>query len=151
MAAIHHFEAHAIWHAGGEGLTTGNHRIEFEGRPAIEAAAAPQYKGDPSRVNPEELFVASLASCQMLTYLALAARSGVGVITYEDRARGTLTIADKKMRVTEVVLRPRITLAPGTDEAKARALVEAAHDGCFIANSVACTVRTEAELVVGSA
>jgi organic hydroperoxide reductase OsmC/OhrA len=151
MAAIHYFEAHAVWRRGGEGVATGNHRIEFEGRPAIEAAAAPQYKGDPSRVNPEELFVASLASCQMLTYLALAARAGVSVLAYDDRARGTLTIADKKMRITEVVLRPRITLAPGTDEAKARGLVEAAHDGCFIANSVACTVRTEPELVVGDA
>jgi organic hydroperoxide reductase OsmC/OhrA len=105
-----------------------NHRLEFANRPAIEASGAPQYKGDATKLNPEELFVASLASCQMLTYLALAGRAGIDVLAYEDHAQGTLTIADKKMRVTQVALKPRITIAPGGDEAKARALVEAAHD-----------------------
>ena len=73
--------------------------------------------------------------------------AGIDVLAYEDTATGSMTIADKRMRITEVRLRPRITIAPGSDEAKARSLVEAAHDGCFIANSVACTVRTEPEIV----
>jgi organic hydroperoxide reductase OsmC/OhrA len=102
-------------------------------------------------VNPEELFVASLASCQLLTYLALAARAGVQVLAYEDDARATLAITDKKMRITEVALRPRIRLAPGSDAEKARALVAAAHDGCFIANSVRCTVHAMADVVVDGA
>lgn len=150
MATTHHFEARAVWRKGADGVATSNHRIEIAGRPAIEASAAPQYRGDPARVNPEELFVASLASCQMLTYLALAARAGIDVLAYEDGARGTLAIADKKMRVTEVLLQPRITLAEGADEIKARTLVEAAHAGCFIANSVACAVRIAAELVTAA-
>lgn len=147
MAGTHHFEARIDWHKGGEGVAAGNHRIELAGRPIIEASGAPQYRGDPDRVNPEELFAASLASCQMLTYLALAPRAGVDVLAYEDRAQATLAIAEKKMRVTEVRLRPRITVAAGTDLAQARALVERAHDGCFIANSVACAVHIEPELV----
>jgi organic hydroperoxide reductase OsmC/OhrA len=151
MATQHRFEARLTWRKGGEGVAAGNHRVELAGRPPLEMSAAPQYRGDPSRLNPEELFVAALASCQALTYLALAGRAGVDVLAYEDRAEGTLAIADKKMRMTEVVLRPRITVAPGTDEAKARDLVEAAHAGCFIANSVACAVRTEPELVAGGA
>jgi organic hydroperoxide reductase OsmC/OhrA len=149
MATTHRFEARALWRKGAAGGATSNHRIEFAGRPAIEASAAPQYRGDPARVNPEELFLAALVSCQMLTYLALAARAGIDVLAYDDRAQATLAIADRKMRVTEVLLRPRITLAAGADEAKARALVEAAHDGCFIANSVACAVLVEAELGTG--
>lgn len=151
MAATHHYEAHLAWRKGGEGVAATNHTVAFAGRPALEVSAAPEYRGDPTRLNPEELFVASLASCQALTYLVLAGRGGVDVVAYEDRARGTLTIRDKKMRMVEVVLRPCITLAPGTDEAKARALVDAAHDGCFIANSVACEVKVEAELAVASA
>lgn len=151
MAPTHHFEARAVWRKGDPSGAFGNHRLEFAGRPAIEASGAPQYKGDPAKLNPEELFVAALASCQMLTYLALAGRAGIDVLAYEDRAEGTLTIADKKMRVTEVALKPRITIAPGSDAAKARALVEAAHDGCFIANSVSCAVHAEAEVVVGAA
>jgi peroxiredoxin-like protein len=149
--ATHRFEARLAWRPGAEGLAARTHTVAFEGKAAIEVAPAPQYKGDPSRTNPEELFVAALASCQLLTYLALAERAGVVVTAYEDHASGTLAIADRRMRMTEVVLRPRITIAPGADAAKARALVDAAHDGCFIANSVACAVQIEAEVAVGAA
>jgi organic hydroperoxide reductase OsmC/OhrA len=150
MATQHSFHASLSWKKGGEGLTVGNHRVEFEGRPPLEVSAAPQYRGDPTKLNPEELFLASLASCQMLTYLALAGRAGVDVVAYEDRAEATLAIAERKMRITEVQLRPRITIAPSSDEAKARSLVEAAHGGCFVANSVACSVHTNAEIVQGA-
>ena len=61
-----------------------------------------------------------------------------------------LAIADRKMRMTDVLLRPRITVAAGSDEETARGLVDKAHDGCFIANSVACAVRTEPEIVAES-
>jgi organic hydroperoxide reductase OsmC/OhrA len=145
---MHNYEARLTWEAGGEGVTTGNHRVEFEGHTPVEVSAAPEYRGDPTRLNPEELFVAALASCQLLTYLALARGAGVTVRRYEDRAVGTLAIADRKMRMTEVLLRPRITVAAGSDEGKARGLVDKAHDGCFIANSVACAVRIEPEIVV---
>ena len=145
----HHFHASVEWRKGGEGPATGNHTVAFDGRPSIEVSGAPQYKGDPTRTNPEELFAASLASCQLLTYLALAARAGIDVLAYDDAPQATLAIADKKMRVTEVLLRPRITVAPGADIAKARSLVDTAHEGCFVASSVACAVRLEPEIVAG--
>jgi organic hydroperoxide reductase OsmC/OhrA len=145
MPTKHLFHARLSWKKPPDGA--GTHRVEFENRPPLEVAAAPQYKGDPTKLNPEELFVASLVSCQMLTYLALAARAGVLVSAYEDRAEATLTMAERRMRITEVVLHPRITIAAAADEDKARALVDAAHDGCFIANSVTCTVRAEPEIV----
>jgi organic hydroperoxide reductase OsmC/OhrA len=151
MAAVHHFEASTRWTKGAEGVAMSNHRLEFaRGRSPIEASAAPQYAGDPSKLNPEELFVASLVSCQMLSYVALAGRAGIDVLQYEDRGEGTLTIADKRMRFTEVQLRPRITIAAASDEVKARSLVAAAHTACFIANSVSCTVHVEAEVIVAS-
>ncbi len=147
MATKHSFHARLVWRAGAEGVATGNHRVEFEGGPSVEVSAAPQYRGDPTKLNPEELFLASLASCQMLTYLSLATRAGIAVLAYEDSAEATLTIAERKMRITEVQLRPRITIAADADEAKARSLVEAAHDGCFIANSVACVVQAAPEIL----
>ena len=150
MAAVHHYEARAHWRKGGAANPM-NHQLLFEGRSAIEASGAPQYKGDPGKLNPEELFVSALVSCQMLSYLALASRGGVDVLAYDDAGRGTMTIADKRMRFTEVELRPRITIAPGADLDKAHALVEAAHQACFIANSVSCAVRVEAEIVAGTA
>ncbi len=150
MATKHSFRARLRWTKGGQGVTSGNHRVEFAGREPVEVSAAPQYRGDPSKVNPEELFLASLASCQMLTYLTLATRAGIDVLAYEDGAEATLAMAERKMRLTEVVLRPHITVGAATDEAKARSLVESAHDGCFIANSVACAVRVEAEIIRSS-
>jgi len=150
MATQHVFEGRIAWRAGAEGLAASNHRVEFAGRPPMEVSAAPQYRGDPSRLNPEELFLAAVASCQLLTYLALAPRAGVRVLAYEDRAGATLAISDRKMRITEVRLHPRITVAPGTDPERARTAVARAHEDCFIANSVTCAVWIEAEIVVGS-
>jgi organic hydroperoxide reductase OsmC/OhrA len=142
----HRFEARLTWRKGAIGVAAHNHRVSIAGRPAIEVSAAAQYKGDPSRLNPEELFLAALASCQMLTYLALSGRSGIDVVAYEDAAEAKLAIVDRRMRIAAVTLRPRITLAPGQDAAKARALVASAHAGCFIANSVSCPVEIEPEI-----
>ena len=143
----HHFEGRVTWTAGADGAAAGNHRVEFAGRPALELSGAPQYRGDGTKLNPEELLTASLASCQLLSYLALAPRTGVRVLAYEDRPIATLAIADKKMRVTEIVLRPRITIAADADAAAARTLVDRAHDVCFIGNSISCAVRIEPEIV----
>jgi organic hydroperoxide reductase OsmC/OhrA len=147
MPTMHTFEGTLSWRSGGPGAETGNHRLTLSGGTAIEVSAAPQYKGDPTKTNPEELFLASLASCQMLTYLALARRKGLELVAYEDRPTATLTMKDRRMRITEVVLRPRITLGTGADAEAARALADAAHEGCFVANSVACEVRLEPEIV----
>jgi organic hydroperoxide reductase OsmC/OhrA len=116
MAASHEYRAQLTWRRGGEGISAGNHRIEWPGRPGVDLSAAPQYKGDPTRTNPEELFVA-------------------------------LAMVDRKMRMASVVLRPRITVAAGSDLGKARTLVETAHENCFIASSVSCPVSVEPEIV----
>jgi organic hydroperoxide reductase OsmC/OhrA len=103
-------------------------------------SSAPNYRGDPSRVNPEQLFVASLSACQALTYLFLAARNEISVVGYADDAEGRLGLVDGRIRMSQVTLRPRITLATGSNEPRARELVMKAHQGCFIANSVATPV-----------
>jgi organic hydroperoxide reductase OsmC/OhrA len=146
MAKTHEFTGELAWNKGVEGLARSNHTLNFPGRPPFEVSAAPQYQGDPSRLNPEELFLAAIASCQLLTYLAVARNARVDVAQYEDHATAVLTIVERKMRIQSVTLRPRITI-DGGDEAEARALVEKAHDGCFIANSVACEVRIEPTIV----
>jgi organic hydroperoxide reductase OsmC/OhrA len=113
----------------------------------LPMSSAPAYRGDPSRVNPEQLFVASLSACQALTYLALAAKHGVSVAAYSDDAEGWLGIVDGKTRMARVSLRPRIVLAPGADEARARMLVSKAHDGCFIGNSVSTPIEISATVI----
>jgi len=147
----HRFEGRLTWRAGAAGPAADVHRIEFAGRPTLELSGAPQYGGDATKLNPEELLVASLASCQMLTYLAFAARAGVEVLAYEDAPVATLAMVDKKMRIAEILLRPQITIGAGGDVAAAHALVERAHERCFIANSLACAMRLEPEIRRGGA
>ena len=106
----------------------------------LPMSSAPDYRGDASRANPEQLFVAALSACQALTYLFLAAKNGIGVIGYTDDAEGRLGPVDGRVRMSHVTLRPRIVLEAGANEARARELVTKAHEGCFIANSVATPV-----------
>jgi organic hydroperoxide reductase OsmC/OhrA len=121
------------------------HRWQFEGGTEVEASAAPAYRGDPALVDPEEAFVASLASCHLLTFLANAARDGLVVERYEDEAEGVLAKnAGGRLAVTRVVLRPRVTFGGAAPTAAVVAQMhERAHAACFIANSVRTEVVVE--------
>ncbi|HET9268869.1 MAG TPA: OsmC family protein [Vicinamibacterales bacterium] len=110
---------------------------------ALPMSAAPSFRGDATRANPEQLFVAALSACQALTYLFLAAKHGVVVTAYRDEAEGRLGVVEGRMRVSRVVLRPHVTLADRSNEPKARELVEKAHHDCFIANSTTTPVQLE--------
>jgi organic hydroperoxide reductase OsmC/OhrA len=115
-----------------------SHAWRFEGGEEVRASAAPEYLGDRTRVNPEEALVASLSSCHMLTFLALAARRKLVVDRYTDSAVGYLEKnAEGRLAITRVELRPDVVFAPAapSDEVLA-ALHHEAHEQCFIANSV---------------
>jgi len=112
----------------------------------IPASAAPDFRGDADRVDPEDAFVAALSSCHMLTFLALAAKKKFVPDSYTDDAVGYLEKNGAgKMAVTRVILRPRIVWAPGTavSQADLDELHHKAHEGCFIANSVTTDVHVE--------
>ena len=110
----------------------------------VPASAAVEFKGDPTRMNPEEGLVAALSSCHMLTFLAIAARKGLVVDRYEDDAVGVLEKEGGKLWVTRVTLRPRVVFGGAAPDAAALAhLHEQAHNNCFIANSVKTQVTVE--------
>ena len=112
----------------------------------LEASAAVDFKGNPERTNPEELLVAALSSCHMLTFLAICAKKSLAVDRYEDDAEGHLEKGeDGKLWVTRVTLRPHVLFAPGVvvDAAALVKLHESAHRGCFIASSVKTEVTVE--------
>jgi len=123
-----------------------DHRWRFEGGVEVPASAAPAFRGDPKRVDPEAAFVAALSSCHMLTFLAIASRKRLVVDAYEDDAVGFLEKnAAGKLAVARVVLRPRVRFADAPPAAEAIAdLHERAHRECFIANSVRTEVAVEA-------
>lgn len=147
MAREHHFAAQLVWTGAAQGPTSNEaysraYRAKVEGKPPIEGSADPSFRGDPSRLNPEDLLVVSLSACHMLSYLYLCAGAGIEVVAYEDRVTGKMAIKDRRMRFVDVLLAPKVTIAKG-DRAKAIALHEQAHEACFIANSVNFPVRHE--------
>ena len=123
-----------------------DHLWSFDGGQTLSASAAPAYKGNESCVDPEEALVASLSSCHMLTLLAIAAKKGWVVDSYEDDAVGTLARnADGRLAVTRVMLRPRIVFGGDKvpDEAALQRLHHQSHEHCFIANSVRTEISIE--------
>lgn len=109
----------------------------------LRLSAGPEFGGSSELPNPEQLQVAAASSCQLLTFLAFAAGSHVEVLAYEDDADGLMPEDDEPMRITEITLRPRISVAPDTDVDRVRRLVERAHEHCFIANTVAARIAIE--------
>ncbi|MEX2447662.1 MAG: OsmC family protein [Solirubrobacterales bacterium] len=129
--------AQVVW-SGGEADDVRAHEIRLADQ-AVEASCAVALGGDPSKADPEELFVASLSSCHMLWFLALARAAKIRVTSYEDEVEGTMDDS----RFTLVVLRPRVVFASEVDTEEVASLHRRAHERCFVANSVSCPVEVE--------
>jgi organic hydroperoxide reductase OsmC/OhrA len=120
------------------------HEVQYGGGSAQALSSAPEFKGAAALTNPEELLVAALSSCHMLTFLAIAAKKRLVVNAYEDAAVGTMSKNAKgKLFVSSVVLRPKVTFTAQVDAATLEQLHHKAHEECFIANSVLTEVRIE--------
>ena len=150
----HEYSANIVWTGARSGPTTSyqSYSREYEFRsgdkPVLRGSADPYYRGDSKLYNPEDMLVVALSTCHLLSYLADCARGGVQVVAYEDDASGVMEIKDGKLRFTEVTLRPRVTVAKGTDFEKATGFHESAHDGCYVASSVNFPVRHEPTIIV---
>jgi organic hydroperoxide reductase OsmC/OhrA len=118
-------------------------RVAIDGKAELVGSADPAFHGDSSKHNPEELLLAALSGCHLLSYLALAARARIRVLAYADDATGKIDMKDGRVRFVEAVLRPTVTIAAGGDAARAEALHVQAAGICFIANSVNFPIRHE--------
>ncbi len=150
MAREHAYGAHVLWIGAAAGSTatyagySREHTVRFEGKAvAWQSSADPAFRGDAALPNPEELLVASLASCHLLSYLAFCALEGIEVLAYEDRATGTMTETRGTGSFVAATLHPEVTIAREEQRARALALHDPAHRSCFIANSVNFPVRYE--------
>jgi organic hydroperoxide reductase OsmC/OhrA len=128
-----------------------DHTIRVAGKPVLAASSDPAFHGDAARHNPEDLLLAALSSCHMLSYLHMAMLAGVVVIAYADAAEGVMETAGNGGRFVEVVLHPVVTISAASDPVKAEAAHDDAHHACFIANSVNFPVRCVPRVVVASA
>jgi organic hydroperoxide reductase OsmC/OhrA len=147
----HRYELDVRW-TGNTGAGTAGYRsygrdneVRAAGKPMLLGSADPTFRGDRTRWNPEELLVAALAQCHMLSFLHVAVTAGVVVTGYRDTATGTMTThPDGSGEFVEVVLHPQVTVAEVAMIEKASGLHERAHELCFIARSVNFPVRHEA-------
>lgn len=123
--------------------------VTAEGKHELEGSADKPFRGDPGRWNPEELLLAALAQCHLLSYLHVAVTLGVVVTGYTDDAVGTMVEDGAGSGAfTEVILRPRVTVADASMVEAARAAHAKANQLCFIANSVNFPVRHEPTIEV---
>lgn len=148
------YTSHLNWNRGDVAFTPKTydrtHTIRFGGGTTIEGSAAPEFLGKAALVNPEELFVASISSCFMLTFIYLACTKNLVVDSYSAEATGTLgKNAEGKMAMTEVVLKPTIKFENDQtpDSALLQELFHKAHQSCFISCSIKTNVRVEHEAV----
>lgn len=148
------FSAEIAWERGEQPFTdkrySRRHRIRFDGGAELAGSSSPHVVrpplSDPSAVDPEELFVAAIATCHMLWFLDIAARAKLRVDRYADTAEGVMEKnAEGRMAVTRVTLRPEAVFSgervPSREELVR--LHHEAHESCFIANSVKTDVRCE--------
>ena len=147
----HTYKTALLWDGTKSGGTTDyktynrQYRIRIGSKPDIIGSSDAIFRGDASLYNPEDMFVASLSACHLLTYLAECARNKIVVLSYEDEASGTLVLDGKGGgKFEEVTLRPLVTIAEGSDEKRAMELHEESHKRCFIASSVSIPVKHEA-------
>jgi len=117
--------------------------ISCAGKPDLQVATPPEFKGHEGVWSPEDLFVASANICLMTTFLAAAERAGLAFSSYESVAEGRLELVEGKFQFTAIAIRPTIILKAGSDAAKAKDLIEKAEANCLISNSMKARVSLE--------
>jgi organic hydroperoxide reductase OsmC/OhrA len=137
-----HYKAKTTWSSARRGM------LLAVGRPNIVVGSPPEFKGEPGIWAPEELLVGSLNACMMLTFLTLAQAQGLIPTGYESEAEGLLENVEGRYHITEVAVRPRVTLKSEAELEPARKTMESVEAHCFIANSINARVTLTTEFVV---
>ncbi|MFT4215301.1 MAG: OsmC family protein [Microbacterium sp.] len=154
MFSPHRYAVRSTW-TGNRGSGTSGYRdydrsvtLSIDGKLELHASSDRPFRGDGAKWNPEDLLVAALSECHLLSYLHACVGAGVVVVSYEDAATGVMTEDGRGGGAfTEVVLHPRVVVAEASMIEAARAAHAQAHEWCFIANSVNFPVRHEATVV----
>jgi organic hydroperoxide reductase OsmC/OhrA len=144
---VHRYSAALAWHgstAAGLQDYSRDHLVScYPARDELALSSDPHFRGTAARLNPEQLLVAAASSCQLLSFLAVAARARVDVFAYIDNAEGFMSESGRPMRIERVVLRPEVAVRGQISEARVTRLLDLAHQECFIANSLLTEITIE--------
>jgi len=144
---LHNYALQLIWQ-GNNGTGTSSYKnyersytVQIQGKPIIQGSSDPAFRGDATKINPEEMLLASVASCHMLWYLHLCAVMGIVVVDYTDNARATMQEnEDGGGHFSQILLAPTVLIKDENQIEKAIALHADANKKCFVANSLNCPV-----------
>lgn len=139
---VFHYNTHLQWTHERRGELTS------EGKPTLEVAPPPEFKGPAGVWTPEDLFVAAVDICTMTTFLAFANHKKLPLLSYESSAKGTLENVEGKYQFTQVSLTPRITVASEADVPLAEKIIRDAEASCLISNSIKAQVVLQPEISV---
>jgi organic hydroperoxide reductase OsmC/OhrA len=138
------YKANTAWSSARRGT------LSASGKPNVNVGSPPEFRGEPDVWAPEELLVGSVNTCMMLTFLTLAQAKGLTPVRYESEAEGLLENVESKYRITEVTVRPRVSLKDNAELERAREIMENVEAQCFISNSIKSKVLLVPEFVVAS-
>lgn len=120
--------------------------VESLGKPDLLVAPPPEFKGYVGFWTPEDLLVAAVNSCLMMTFLFYAQREGIALVSYKCEAEGILEMVDKKLAVTQIKLMPRVSVEENCDTGKINALFKLSEENCFISNSIKAKIEIIPEI-----
>lgn len=133
---------------GYEAYGRGHEMAAPPAKTSLQLTSDPAFRGNPDLLNPEQLLVMAAASCQLLSFLAVAARKRLDVVAYEDHAEGYMPEDDKPVRITRILLKPLIVVKGPAEKDAVLKAVHIGHEQCYIANSLKTDIRVEAEIVI---
>ena len=137
----HFYETEVEW------IGAKNLKLSGAKQPAIVAGAPPEFQGREENWSPEHLLVASLNSCYVLTLIAIAEFSKVGLVSCSSTATGKLEkLEGSGYQITEIIVKPKVVLASAGDLARMPRILGKAKDNCFISNSIKSTIKIEPEV-----
>jgi organic hydroperoxide reductase OsmC/OhrA len=152
MTEPHRYRATCTWTgstaAGYEHYQRTHRGTAPPARASLDLSADPGFHGDPALLDPEQLVVLAAASCQLLSFLAVAARARLDVVEYHDEADGEMRSDIRPPQITRIELHPRIVVQGDADVDRIRKLVDLAHKECFIANSLTSEITVMPDIVV---
>ena len=140
----YHYDVVVRWESAKRGV------LSVDGKPHLEVASPPEFRGHPGIWSPEDLIVAAVNACTMTTFLSAAQRRNLTLLAYESAATGTLEMAEGKFRFTRIVLKPRIVVTRPEDWKVALEAFHEAEAGCLIANSVVAKIEAQPEITVAT-
>ncbi len=121
-----------------------------EGKPDLAVSSPPEFKGTPGLWSPEDMFVASVNVCLLMTFLAYSRHKNLELVGYECPVEGALEYSDGKYRFTEITLHPRLTLKSQEEVERARTILMDAHSNCLISNSIVAEVKMFPDFEIAS-